>query len=112
MSYEIKNILFLSVDSLRYDQLEQDGYSVAPTIKWLGNNGISCSNTFTNGPPTQFAFPSIFTSTMPLDFGGYDRGIKDRMVTLAEVLKEHKYSTAAFSISPWLSSFYGYNRGI
>lgn len=108
---KVKNIILLTIDSLRYDRLENRTFSVAPTIKWIENKGISCSRAFTCGPPTQFAFPPIFTSTMPLDFEGYDNGIKNRPITLAEILKVNGYSTVGFSISPWLGRFYGYDRG-
>ena len=61
--------------------------NVMPTINDLASKGISCSEAVTAGQPTQMAFPAIFTSTMPLDDGGYDGGIKNRKVALAEVLR-------------------------
>ncbi|MFH1878196.1 MAG: sulfatase [Candidatus Omnitrophota bacterium] len=113
MARGIKNIIFLTVDSMRYDRLPCGGYPIrtTPTIESLMKNGISCSNAFTHSHPTQFSFPSIFTSTLPLDFGGYDAGIKERPVTLAQVLKNNGYRTAAFSTSIFLSRFFGYERG-
>ena len=73
MTNKIKNVIFLTVDSMRYDRMQCNGYPMhtTPSIESLMKNGISCSNAFTHSHPTQFSFPSIFTSTLPLDFGGY-----------------------------------------
>ncbi|MBU0571104.1 MAG: sulfatase-like hydrolase/transferase [Candidatus Omnitrophica bacterium] len=113
MSNKIKNVIFLTVDSMRYDRMQRNGYPIdtTPTIDWLRNKGISCANAVTHSHPTQFSFPSIFTSTLPLDFGGYDMGIKQRPITLAQVLETNGYKTVAFSTSIFLSRFFGYERG-
>ena len=110
---QIKNVIFLTIDSLRYDRLNYAGYPIrqSPTINYLAKNGINCVNTFTHGCPSQFAFPSIFTSTLPLSNGGYDRGIKDRDASLVEVLRDNNFYTCGFSTSYWISKFFYYHRG-
>lgn len=51
------------------------------------------------------------TSTLPLDYGGYDDGIATRPVALAEALRRHGFRTGAFSTDPYLNAYYGYDRG-
>lgn len=108
----IKNVILLTIDGLRYDRL---GYvsglsEKTPTIDYLANNGISCSNNFSHGCPTQMSMPSMFTSSLPLDYGGYD-DIKERPITLAEILRDNGFNTIGITNGSSTSSYYGYDRG-
>jgi len=112
-SFNIKNVILFVVDSLRYDRI---GYitgnkKTSPTIDYLAKNGISCNNIFSCSCPTQLAMPSVMTSTLPLDYNGYDYGIKYRPNTLAEVLQSNNFKTVGYVTGTALSSFFGYNRG-
>ena len=112
-SLDIRNVILFVVDSLRYDRI---GYTTgnrktSPTIDYLARNGISCNNIFSCGCPTQLAMPSVMTSTLPLDYNGYDYGIKYRPNTLAEVLQSNNFKTVGYITGTALSSHYGYNRG-
>ena len=109
----IRRVLFLTIDCLRYDRLGYAGYPVrsSPTLDFLANSGIICRNIFAHGNPSQFSYPAIFTSTLPLDFGGYDRGIQQRPTSLPEVFRKNGFKTVAFSTVPWWNSFFGYDRG-
>jgi arylsulfatase A-like enzyme len=113
MEREIKNVIILGVDSLRTDRTLLGGYEydTAPTITSLAKEGIYCENSLTNSGPTQLAFPSIATSTYPLDFGGYDVGIKSRPPSLAEVLKNEGYSTFTFATDHAGTKPNGYAEG-
>jgi len=51
------------------------------------------------------------TSTLPLDYDGYDVGITNRPLALAEALRDFGLRTIAFSSSPWLSRTFAYDRG-
>ncbi len=66
---------------------------------------------YATGCPTQFSVPSIFTSTLPLDFGGYDRGILDRPVSFVEILAERGYHCMGVATGPWEAKAFGYSRG-
>ena len=57
------------------------------------------------------AFPSILSGTLPLDHGGYDTGLSQRPLTLAEALRDEGLRTTAFSSHPWLSRRFAYDRG-
>ncbi|MDQ7837067.1 MAG: sulfatase-like hydrolase/transferase [Thermodesulfobacteriota bacterium] len=109
----MQNIIFLSIDALSYTRLgnSTESESLTPFLDDLSKKGISCANAFSNGQPTQMAFPSIFTSTLPLDCGGYNRGIKNREITLTEVMKRNGFYTAGFATVNFLGRFYYYDRG-
>ncbi|KKN62293.1 hypothetical protein LCGC14_0513530 [marine sediment metagenome] len=110
---KIENILLLTLDGLSYNRLGVSGNKKVqtPTIDYLFNNSISCTNAFSNGQPTQMAFPCIFTSSYPLDYGGYNRGIKNRPKSLVEILKTNKYHTATFRTTSGINDYFYYGRG-
>ena len=88
------NIFFLIIDALRYDAV-MDGESLKvlmPTLAKFIDKGVMKSLT-TNGQVTQFVAPSIFTSTYPLDYGGYNSGLANRPKSFVECLKEAGYAT-------------------
>ena len=101
------------MDAVRYDRTGHGGHipSPTPTIDKLLNNGLCLTHCFSNGTNTQFALPSLFTSTLPLDKGGYEYGIKDRQKSFVEILKNEGYNTAGFPNGYYGSSFFHYNRG-
>jgi len=107
------NIIFLFVDSLRYDRLGVSGYrpALTPTLDRLASSGINCTNHFSVGCPTQIAAPGMFTSTLPLDHGGYTHGIKNRPRSFVEDLQNGGYETFGASTVSVLSYLYGYDRG-
>ncbi len=109
----MKNVVFLSIDSLSYERLvnQERSLKLSPTLDWLLQNGITCTNMFSNGQPTQMAFPTIFSSTLPLDCSGYDRGVKYRKVTLPEVMKNNGFYTVGFCTHNFLGRYYSYDRG-
>lgn len=113
MSKKPQNVIFLGIDSLRYDRLVAGGYDYdsCPTISFLGKNGIECSKAVTNSGPTQLAFPSIVTSTYPLDYGGYDNGIVSRPNSLPKIFKKANYSTFGFAQDHANTNANGYAEG-
>jgi len=110
---KINNILFITIDSLRFDRVGHyaDVKDKTPTIDFFIKNGISCINTSSHGCPTQIAMPSVMSSSLPLDYGGYDHGIKKRPAVLAEILQKNNFNTAGFSSGSALTSYFGYDRG-
>lgn len=110
---KLQSIILVTIDSLRPDWIDPDGplSNAFPMLRKLWSEGITCQNGFSHGLFSQISFPSIFTSTLPLDYGGYDRGIQSRPASLAEVCQKHGLRTAGFSSDHYLSRFYGYTRG-
>lgn len=112
MERRTKNVILITIDDLRADHLGCFGYSrnTSPNLDSLATEGILFLQAISNGPGTRPSFQSILTSTYPLMYGGYEY-LLDKRTTIAEVLKENRYSTAAFHSNPFLSRFYGYHRG-
>jgi len=110
---EKPNIILVTIDSLRLDRIYEitSGINKCPTLTNMIENGIICNNSFSTGCPTQISFPSIFSNSLPLDFNGYDQGIKYRPDVLAETLNNNGYYTVGFNTGTALSSFFHYNRG-
>lgn len=105
--------MLVTIDGLRYDQL---GVVSGPphrtsTLDALARAGTWCRRAYAASWYTQFSFPAILSSTLPLDHGGYDQGVSNRPVLLAETLRASGRRTAAFSTDPCLNAYYGYDRG-
>lgn len=103
-----RRILLLTTDATSASLVTPE---IAPHFSSLIRSGISCSRAYAHGNPTQFSFPTIMTSSLPLDYGGYDQGIRHRPVTLAEALGRGGYTTVGLSSTVWMSSLFGYTRG-
>lgn len=110
--HKIKNVLLITVDALRADHLSCMGYhrNTTPKIDEMAKNGVLFTQAISNGSGTPSAVPPILTSTYPLMYGGYEYLSKNR-ITIAEILKNNGYATAAFHSNTYLSKFYGYGRG-
>jgi arylsulfatase A-like enzyme len=106
------NIVLITVDALRADRLGFLGYQkdISPNIDSLAEESTIFTRAFSVGPNSPHSFPSILTSTYPLDYQGL-RKIEKPRIFLSEVLKEQGYVTAAFHSAPYLSDFFGYNQG-
>ncbi|MCB4790679.1 MAG: sulfatase-like hydrolase/transferase [Elusimicrobia bacterium] len=107
-----KNVIFIIFDSLRYDRLGFGGHnpSPSPNIDKLLSSGLTLTNAFSTGCATEFAYPTLTTSTMSLDNGGYACGISGREITIAEVFKKEGYRTSIF-FDDYYRSPSKYSRG-
>ena len=108
-----KNLLIILIDALRFDRLVAGGYkyNLTPNLNKIINKGTLLINHYANGCPTQVSFPTIFTSTYPLDFEGYGEGITKRPKTFAEVFKNNGYQTFGVTTAHTSGDHFGYNRG-
>lgn len=98
------NIILITIDALRADRPNTSN------IDQLAKESIVFSNAFATGPGTPYSFPSILTSTYPLDYHG-PRKIDKPRVMISDAFKWAGYFTAAFHSSAYLSEFFGYNQG-
>jgi len=111
----MKNVVLITVDCLRADHIGIYNYkrNTTPYLDDISKKGLLFKNAFANGPNTRHSVPSFLTSTYPLLFddeaksGKFQEGRK----TIVEVLKEKGYTTLAVHSNPYVSKFYGYDRG-
>lgn len=106
------NIIFITLDACRPDHLGYMGYKkkTSPFLDSLAKEGTFFTRAFSTGPGSPHSFVSIFTSTFPFDYGGFDYIDRPR-VLLSEVLQKNGYFTAAVHSAAYMSSFFGYDRG-
>ena len=99
---------------MRADRVGFLGYKrpTTPNMDKLARHSIVLENHIAAASFTQPAFPSIFTSSHPLSYGGDDLGAWRRPPTIFEVLHNEGYENYMISTFPWVSRFYGYRKGI
>lgn len=113
MKVDSPNIVLITVDCLRPDHLGCYNYprNTSPNINALASKGALFLQAISNGGQTPFAFPCILASTLPiLDRSEVDTPLRHG-ITIAELLKQNGYYTAAFHDNVFISRYYGYNRG-
>ena len=113
MSY---NVILITIDCLRADHIGCLGYTknATPNIDRLAEKGVVFSTAISNGAYTAPSFPAILTSTYALMYPRFKENnlfLSDERTSIAEVLKQHGYYTAAFHDNPHLASYFGYDRG-
>lgn len=101
------NVIFISIDTLRADHLSTYGYPVktSPKLDEFALNSTLYTKMYSVAPWTLPAHASMFTGLHPYEHGARTyhvetkkdnvRGLADHHVTLAEVLRETGYTTAA-----------------
>jgi arylsulfatase A-like enzyme/Tfp pilus assembly protein PilF len=113
---EIRSILIVSIDTCRADFLSCYGYPLktTPNIDAIADKGILFENTIAPVPFTLPSHVSMLTGTIPpyhgvLDNVEYKLGAEH--ITLAEILKQNGFSTAAFVSCLVLDSKLGLDQG-
>jgi arylsulfatase A-like enzyme/Flp pilus assembly protein TadD len=109
------NLLVITIDTLRADHIGIYGYEKinTPHIDSLGRKGAIFSNAFCHVPLTLPSHCSLFTGNLPLYHGVRDNGYRLPVfsLTLAEIMKDKGYKTAAFVGAFPLDSRFGLNKG-
>jgi arylsulfatase A-like enzyme/thioredoxin-like negative regulator of GroEL len=102
------DVYLVTIDTLRADHVHCYGYDriKTPTLDGLAAEGIRFANTFTPSPITNTSHTSILTGLLPSAHGVTDfaRPLSDTHPTLAELLQQRGYHTAAFIGSVVLDS--------
>lgn len=116
------NVLLIVVDALRPDRLGCYGYArnTSPNLDALAAEGVLFTDAMSHGPATVMATPALLTGRRPGEHGmewvrwdevrRYAKPGEDGR-TLAELLREHGYHTAAISANPVLGEEIGLHRG-
>ncbi len=109
------NIILISIDTLRADHLGCYGYQrpTSPTLDKLASQGLLFEDVTATSPWTLPSHGSMLTGLYPNRHGlkSLDKYLPTDVVTLADVLKEHDFSTATVVNSIYLSRKWGLDRG-
>jgi len=94
------DVFLVTIDTLRADHVGCYGdHEIAtPALDSLAADSIRFTDAFTPSPITNSSHASILTGLLPAHHGVRDFGLplESNLTTVAEVLKERGYSTAAF----------------
>jgi arylsulfatase A-like enzyme len=107
-------MLLVTVDCLRADHASFMGYSrpTTPFLDSLATESFVIPTAIVAGAPTYYSLPGIHASRYPLALGRDVLGLAPDEPTLASVLGQAGYATAAFSAgNPYISSRFGYSHG-
>ncbi len=110
------NFLLITIDTLRADRLSCYGYRKhqTPNIDRLASEGALFERAFCDVTWTTPSMSSVMTGTYATLHGYKSTNIHrldEQNLTLAEVLREHGYTTAAVIGSFPLDSIYGLDQG-
>jgi choline-sulfatase len=110
------DVILITIDTLRADHLDCYGDSQieTPNIDALAREGARFTEAFTPVPITLPAHATIMTGSYPMATGMHDfsgNKLPSGAVTLAGVLRDHGYETAAFVSAAVLDSRFGLNSG-
>ncbi len=110
-----KNVLLITIDTLRADRIGAygDPSTRTPSIDELARRGTLFESAHSPIPLTLPSHTSIMTGLYPRTHLVLSHAytLAPERVTLAEIFKEHGYSTAAFVSSHVLDKSYGLNQG-
>ncbi len=109
------NVVLLTVDTLRPDHMGAYGYQrqTTPAIDRVAARGVVFDSAFTYWPKTRASFAAMFTSLYASQNGlnVRDRDLPDFNQTLAEILQESGYRTAAAIDNGNLDGSLGFAQG-
>jgi choline-sulfatase len=110
------NVVVVTIDTLRPDHLHCYGYSKieTPNIDGVAQDGALFENAVTQTPLTPPSHASIFTGLNPPSHHVRDTGgfvLQSSSITLATILQQHGWDTAAFISSAVLKRMFGLSQG-
>ena len=113
------NVILISLDTLRIDHLHHMGYrrETSSNLDSLAKQGTFFTQCISQAPWTTPSHFSIFTSMYPSSHKGNrpiqvtTRFLSSRARTMAEILDDSGYVTAAFTGSGSISAQFGFYRG-
>ncbi|MGM0718657.1 MAG: sulfatase-like hydrolase/transferase, partial [Halobacteriota archaeon] len=122
-----RNIVFVTVDSLRADRCGFMGYDepTTPTLDAMAADGVVVEHAVAPGPITPASLPAMFTGKYPLAIDddstggtpeltaarGQIRKHMEAQDSLPAMLSRQGYTTAGFTPNPWTSRYFGFDAG-
>ena len=108
-------------DTTRRDRLgAYGGKARTPAFDAFARENLRFDQAYTQAPWTRPAMASLLTGLLPSQHGvGLERGaarktpraLASELTTLAELLHDAGYRTAAFVANPWMEPRYGFDQG-
>jgi len=99
VQYRDFNVVIYLIDAVRADHLDAYGYDrkTAPTITRLADEGVKFTRCFAQDTWTKSSVSSLFTGTTSWLHGVLEDGdiVPNCFVTLAEILRAHRYATGS-----------------
>ncbi len=116
LSLNAKNLILISVDTLRADRLSCYGYQKnrTPHFDLWASEGFLFQQAFSEYPLTLPAHATMLTGRFPVSHGIRENAgftLKSAETTVAEVFRANGYRTAAFIGSYVLASEFGISQG-
>jgi arylsulfatase A-like enzyme len=112
---EDKNVILISIDTLRADHLGCYGYNknTSPHIDSLASEGALFMKPFACSPWTLPSHVSIMTSLYGINHQVYysEEKIAPSILTLADVLRKNHFFSSAFTGGGFVSANYGFAKG-
>ncbi len=113
---EVKNLILISVDTLRADRLSCYGYrkNTTPQFDRWASEGFLFEQAFSEYPLTLPAHATMLTGLIPPRHGVRENSgfrLQAEQTTLAETLRARNYRTAAFIGSYVLAAEFGTSQG-
>jgi arylsulfatase A-like enzyme len=112
---ETKNVILVSLDTLRADHVGCYGYprETTPNIDELAEDSVLFSNTFASAPWTLPSHVSLMTALNCINHQVYYKGqkIDPSILTLADVMRKNDYFTGAITGGGFVSGLLGFNKG-
>ncbi|HEX7895168.1 MAG TPA: sulfatase-like hydrolase/transferase, partial [Terriglobales bacterium] len=100
------SLILITVDCLRADHVGYHGYSrpTTPFLDCLAGESVVFRDAVAAGSPTYYAMPAMLASRYALALGRDVLGIAPEEATLALMLRESGFATAAFcAANPYIS---------
>lgn len=101
----MKNVIYILVDALSYDNIGKKAYRNSPTpfLDKISEKSLYCENMYTQAPYTEAAFISSLAGEKTLENGGYMLGLKKCKKSYGELLGGKGYKTFS-TFSPYVYS--------
>lgn len=110
------HVVLVIIDTLRADRLGAYGFPLpsSPELDRLAARGVRFDRVISQATWTRASIGSLLTSLPLRTLGIYnERGevLHDRFTSLAEVLRDHGYTTLGATANPNINSHYGFDQG-
>ncbi len=118
------NVMLIVLDTLRADHLGSYGYprATSPILDGFASENVKFNYAVTAAPWTPPSLATMFSGVYPSRHGmmppdGRDLArqsatrLDDKVLTLAEIFRQHGYVTAGITPNPWMQAEFGFDQG-